>query len=66
MQFKLTLPPGQKVVGPEAVIVAVGGAVTLTICDAVAVQVPFDTVTVYVPAIAILESVAVVAPVDQT
>ena len=62
---KLTLLPAQKVVAPEGVTVAVGGTLTVTICEAVAVQVPDVTVTEYVPAVFTLEIVAVVAPVDH-
>jgi hypothetical protein len=62
---KLTLLPGHKSVEPEGVIEAVGGTVTVTFCEVIAEQVPFVTVTVYVPELVILESVALVAPVDQ-
>jgi hypothetical protein len=45
-----TLPPAQKVVGPPALIVGVGLALTVTGTWAVAfVPHPFDAVTVYVP-----------------
>jgi hypothetical protein len=60
----LPLPFGQSVAG--AVIVASGVAVTFTVFDAVAVQLPFDTVTEYV-AVEVGETVidCVVAPFDQ-
>jgi hypothetical protein len=62
---KLTLPPVHKAVEPEGVMFATAPDPTVTVCEAVAEQLPFVTVTVYVPAVVILESVAVVAPVDQ-
>jgi hypothetical protein len=48
---KTTDPPLQNVVGPLGVIVGVaGGGVTVTIVPAlVELQVPFETLTVYVP-----------------
>ena len=62
---KLTLPPEQNEVAPEGVMVAVGGALTEITWEAIAVHVPLTTVTEYVPAVVILDNVAVVAPVDH-
>jgi hypothetical protein len=62
---KFTLLPEHKAVEAEGVIVAVM-LPTVTICEAIAVQLPFETVTEYVPAVVTLASVAVVAPVDHT
>ena len=65
-EVNVTDPPEQKVVGPPGVIVGVaGGAVTVTVVPAlVELQVPLETVTVYVPE---EETVidCVVAVVDQ-
>jgi hypothetical protein len=62
----VTLPPAQKVGGPDGVIVAVGSGLTVTVCDAGAEVQPFVSVvvTVYVPLVETLMA-AVVAPVDQ-
>lgn len=50
-EVNTTDPPEQKVVGPPAVMVGVaGGGPTVTVVPAlVELQVPFETVTVYVP-----------------
>lgn len=63
---KVTEPPVQKVVGPLAVIVGVGGnAFTVTTCDAAAlVQPKAVTVSVYVPAVDTV-ILCVVAPFDH-
>jgi hypothetical protein len=62
----VTLPPAQKVVGPDGVMVAVGSGLTVTVCDAGAELQEFAsvTVTVYVPEVDTVIA-AVVAPVDQ-
>ena len=52
-------------VAPDAVIVAVGADVTVTVFELVDVQLPLATVTVYIPEARTFESVAVVAPVDH-
>ena len=53
---KFTDPPEQNVVGPPAVIVAVGNAFTVTVVIAEVATHPFTsvTVTLYVPAVATL------------
>ncbi len=43
---RVTLPPLQKVVGPDEVIVAVGGGVTLTLFGAELAVQPLPSVTV--------------------
>jgi hypothetical protein len=49
--FNVTLPPLQKVVGPDAVMITEGAVVTVTDTPADVVLQPFTmTVTVYVPA----------------
>ena len=63
---RVTLPPVQNVVGPEAVIVAVA-EVTVTVCDALAEQ-PFVSVTcteyvVVAAGVTVIDDV--VAPFDQ-
>ena len=45
---RVTLPPAQNVVGPEAVIVAVGGGVTVTFAGAEVALQPLPSVTVTV------------------
>lgn len=62
----VTEPPAQKVVGPPGVIVGVaGGAVTVIVVPAlVELQVPFETVTVYVPDVETVIA-CVVSAVDQ-
>jgi hypothetical protein len=64
--LRVTLPPWQKVVGPEAPIVAAGRGFTVTAVAAlVAVQpLAFATVTLYEP-LALMLMDCVVAPVDQ-
>jgi hypothetical protein len=42
----VTLPPVQKVVGPEGVMVAVGSGLTVTVCDAGAEAQPLASVVV--------------------
>jgi hypothetical protein len=44
----VTLPPAQKVVGPDGVIVAVGSGLTVTVCEAGAEVQPFAAVVVTV------------------
>ena len=62
----VTLPGLQKLVGPDEVTVAVGGAVTFTVCEAEAGHVAALTVTVkVVVATTGTVIVCVVAPVDQ-
>ncbi len=63
---RVTLPPVQKVVGPDAVIVAFGAAFALTATgDEVAVQPDASvTVTLYEP-VAFTVICGVVAPFDQ-
>jgi len=63
---RVTLPPAQKVVGPEGVMVAVGSGLTVTVCEAGAEVQPFASVTVTVN-VPLVDTViaAVVAPVDQ-
>ena len=47
MAVNTTDPPAQKVVGPPAVIVAVGGANMITVVGALVFEhVPFEVVTV--------------------
>ncbi len=62
----VTLPPAQNVVGPPAVIPAVGLALTVTVVSAAAVLQPFASVTItpYAPA-ALTVMACVVAPLDQ-
>lgn len=63
---KTTFPPIQNMIGPFADIVGVVGkalTVTLIVVD-VLEQVPFETVTVYAPAVDTVIA-CVVAPVDQ-
>lgn len=43
---RLTLPPLQKVVAPDGTMLAVGAVESVTVFDAVAEHVPFETVTV--------------------
>jgi hypothetical protein len=62
----VTLPPAQKVVGPPAVMVAVGLALTVTVVADVVVLQPLAPVTVTLYEPPLLTSIdAVVAPVDQ-
>ena len=63
---RVTLPPGQKVVGPEAVMVVSGAAFTVTATgDDVALQPdPSVTVTLYEP-VAPTVICGEVAPFDQ-
>lgn len=63
---KVTEPPAQNVVGPPAVIVGTGGSgfTVTTVGAEVAEHVPFETVTVYEPAVETVMD-CVVAPVDQ-
>ena len=44
--LRVTLPPSQNVVGPEAVTVAVGGVVTVTVVGADVALQPLPSVTV--------------------
>jgi hypothetical protein len=44
----VTLPPAQKVVGPEGVMVAVGSGFTVTVCEAGEEVQPFASVVVTV------------------
>jgi hypothetical protein len=61
----VTLPGVQKVVGPLAVMAALGTGLTVTVNGAeVPLQEPFDTVTLYVPEAATVMD-CVCAPVDQ-
>ena len=46
LEVRVTLPPGQNVVGPPAVIVAVGAGLTVTGVGAVVALQPFALVTV--------------------
>jgi archaellum component FlaF (FlaF/FlaG flagellin family) len=66
LAVSVTLPPAQKVVGPEGVMVAVGSGLTVTVCDVGAEvhELASVTVTVYVPDVDTVMA-AVVAPVDQ-
>ena len=65
-EVNVTEPPAQNVVGPPGVIVgAAGGAVTVIVVPAlVELQVPFETVTVYVPEVETVIA-CVVSAVDQ-
>lgn len=65
-EVKVTEPPLQKVVGPPGVIVGVaGGGFTVTMVPTlVELQVPLDTVTVYVPEVETVIA-CVTALVDQ-
>ena len=66
-EVKVTLPPWQNVVAPEAVIVGVAGnalTVTVVAADAAELQVPLFTETEYVPAVETVMA-CVVAPFDQ-
>ena len=66
LAVSVTLPPGQKVVGPDAVIVAGSGWTTVTLVGAdVALQPPaFVTVTECEPVVLTVID-GVVAPLDQ-
>lgn len=65
-EVKVTDPPAQKINGPLAVIVGIGGSgLTVTITGAeVAKHAPLETTTVYVPLVA-TKILDVISPFDQ-
>lgn len=64
LEARITEPPWQNVIGPEAVMEAVVKGITETLCVADAIAQPLETVKVYTPAV-FTRIVGVAAPVDQ-